>query len=402
MTFDDLCTKTADVSSFPDQMESFDIEYHYAPGEPNDGLTVIVPQTELRQLEPARLGWLVPGLVEQKMTALLKSLPKEIRRQIVPIPDTVKELVTNIKFGQGNLEEQICREVTRLVGRLVVPSDFQMEQIPLELRMNVRILDESGETMGESRDFNVLRKEFSIPFREEEKPPQYEQIFYAAHKKDIRTHIQWLPEINKLKMYAQPLPQFDLFDDLGQLIVARALLSEESPVRNQEEFEHRSSSAKQRLGVAVQEITKLMAPLLESFHQARLALEQNRKTFGAGVLEAGEHLRRLTEPGFLHRTPWSVLREFPRYFKAIPLRFEKLRSSGEAADRQAAAELQKYWQQYTERLELHQAAGITDPELETFRWMLEEYRVSLFAQRLGTAYKISSQRLDKQFEKVRR
>jgi ATP-dependent helicase HrpA len=84
------------------------------------------------------------------------------------------------------------------------------------------------------------------------------------------------------------------------------------------------------------------------------------------------------------------------------MRFEKLRSGGEVADRQGTEELRRYWQKYLDRKELHDLAGIADPELDVFRWMIEEYRVSLFAQRLGTSMKVSPQRLDKQFEKVRR
>jgi ATP-dependent helicase HrpA len=383
MTLADLCTETADVSAFPDKVASFDIEYNYVPGELHDGLTVIVPQEKLRQLEPAHLGWLVPGLIEQKITALLKSLPKDYRRQIVPIPDTAKELVTKIDFGQGDLEDRICKEVSRLIGRLVVPADFNIEQLPPELRMNVRILGESGEPLGEGRDFLALRKEFAPMIKEAEKPPREEELFYQANKREIKTQIQYLPNADKLKVYSQPLPEFNFYDDVGLLIAARAVQCGGIPP-------------------AIQEVTKLIAPLFESFHQARLAIEQNKKLFNPSVLDAGETLKRLTVPGFLLETPWTILKEFPRYFKAIPLRFEKLRSGGEAFDRQVTAELQGYWNQYTERWELHQAAGIVDPELDTFRWMLEEYRVSLFAQRLGTAMKVSPQRLGKQFEKVRR
>ncbi|MDR0336751.1 MAG: ATP-dependent RNA helicase HrpA [Planctomycetaceae bacterium] len=399
MTLADICTKSADLLKFPDQLGSFDIEYCYAPGEQHDGLTLIVPKNELRQLEPSQLGWLVPGLIEQKIAALLKSLPKEIRRQIVPVTDTAKELATKIQFGQGDLENQICKEVTKIIGRLVVPSDFNREQIPLELRMNIRVLDNEGTTVGESRDFNVLRKELIIPLQDQEKPPQYEHLFYAANKREIRTQIQWLPNAEKLKIYAQALQKFDLYDDLGQLIAGRALRLEEQPITNWEEFERRSELAKREIIIVVQEITKLIVPLLESFHQARLSLEQNKSKHTEIICQdVEEHLKRLTEPGFLVQTPWRILCEFPRYFKAISFRFEKFRNGGELFDRQATLELQKYWKQYTERLELHQAAGIIDTELTTFRWMLEEYRVSLFAQRLGTSIKISPQRLNKQFD----
>jgi len=150
--------------------------------------------------------------------------------------------------------------------------------------------------------------------------------------------------------------------------------------------------------LAVQEVTKVVVPLFETYHLAKLAIERNKPLPAA--LEAEKHLARLTLPGFLTATDWNVLREYPRYFRAVPIRFEKLRSGGEAADRQGVAELDLYWQKYLERRELHELAGIVDPELEVFRWMLEEYRVSLFAQRLGTSTKVSPQRLNKQFEKV--
>ena len=152
--------------------------------------------------------------------------------------------------------------------------------------------------------------------------------------------------------------------------------------------------------LAVQEVTKVVVPLLETYHQAKLSIERNKPHPAA--LEAEEHLARLTSPGFLTATEWSYLREYPRYFRAVPIRFEKLRSGGEAADRQGVAELGQYWQKYLERRELHELAGIVDHELDVFRWMLEEYRISLFAQRLGTSIKISPQRLDKQWEKVKR
>ena len=152
--------------------------------------------------------------------------------------------------------------------------------------------------------------------------------------------------------------------------------------------------------LAVQEVTKVIIPLLETYHQATLAIERNEPHPAA--LEAKEHLAQLTLPGFLTTTDWNILREYPRYFRAVPMRFEKLRSGGESADRQGVIELNRHWQKYLERRELHKLADITDPELEVFRWMIEEYRVSLFAQRLGTSIKISPQRLDRQFEKVKR
>jgi ATP-dependent helicase HrpA len=154
------------------------------------------------------------------------------------------------------------------------------------------------------------------------------------------------------------------------------------------------------IALAIQEVVDVIAPLLETYHQAKLAIERNKPH--AAAMEAEEHLNRLTLPGFLTATDWNYLREYPRYFQAVPMRLEKMRSGGEAADQQGVAELDRFWKKYLQRKELHELAGIVDPELEVFRWMIEEYRVSLFAQRLGTSIKVSPQRLDRQFEKVKR
>jgi len=388
MTLEDLCTTSADVSAFPDKLQTFDINYRYAPGEADDGLTLLVPQEQIRQLEPARLGWLVPGLIEQKITALLKSLPKEIRRQIVPIPDTVKEMMGKIQFGEGDLYGQVCKEVTRLVGRIVVPTDFNPEQLPPELRMSIRVLDTDGATLGESKDFLSLRKELAPAVQVSADVKKTEREFYEKHKREIKTQIQYLPNVDKLKLYARTLPDFDFQEELGLLIAALAGGSKEP------------AAVPPTIVTAVQDVTKLIVPLLETYHQAKLTIERNKPHPSA--LEAEEHLQRLTLPGFLTATDWNYLREYPRYFRAVPMRFEKLRSGGESADWQGAEELKKYWQKFLERRELHDLASIDDPELEVFRWMIEEYRVSLFAQRLGTSMKVSPQRLDKQFEKVRR
>ena len=387
MTLDDLCTASADVSAFPDKLQTFDIKYRYAPGDADDGLTLLVPQENIQQLEPARLGWLVPGLITQKITALLKSLPKEIRRQIVPIPDTVKEMTAKIKFGEGDLYGQVCKEVTRLVGRIVVPTDFNVEQLPPELRMSVRVLDSDGTTLGESKDFLSLRKELAPVETAAVELRKPEKEFYTAHKREIKTQIQYLPGVDKLKLYAKTLPDFDFQEEVGLLIAARA--REPATV----------SPESSKIIAATQDVTKLIIPLLETYHQAKLTIEHNKPHPSAW--EAEEHLQCLTSPGFLTATDWNYLREYPRYFQAVPMRFDKLRSGGESADRQGTDELKNYWQKYLERRELHNLAGIVDAELGVFRWMIEEYRVSLFAQRLGTIVKVSPQRLDKQFEKVR-
>jgi len=132
----------------------------------------------------------------------------------------------------------------------------------------------------------------------------------------------------------------------------------------------------------------------------RLALEQPRPAAWKYALEdIREQLAALVPVGFLSETPWIWLQHLPRYLRAIALRLGKL-GSGAARDRQSADLVAPNWRKYQERLSQHRLRGVNDPELAQFRWMLEELRVSLFAQELGTSMPVSAQRLDKQWLKV--
>jgi len=202
---------------------------------------------------------------------------------------------------------------------------------------------------------------------------------------------------------AQGLPDFELHRDVTDLLAVRALELDEKPLpRSEGGYNARVQQAKVRIGLAVQDVTRLMSPLLENFQAVRLLVEQhNNSRYQTTLADVKAQVNRLFAPGFLTATDWQWLKEYPRYLKAIVQRFDKLKSGGERHDGESTALLNVWWSRYEERLALHETMGITDPELETFRWMFEEYRVSLFAQKLGTSIKVSETRLEKQFEKTR-
>ncbi|MCL2347967.1 MAG: ATP-dependent RNA helicase HrpA [Planctomycetaceae bacterium] len=472
MTVGDVAREDAGESTaalYPNTMPTLHetgarIEYVFNPGETNDGLTVIVPLEGLREIEPARLGWLVPGLLEQKVGAMLRALPKHLRRPLVPIPDTAKAIVQKLRFGEGSIEEAVARQVSQIAGERVTIADFATERLPNELVMNIRVVGNDGKPITEGRQLETLRQELgmqaaasvaaindpvwgrdnvttwdfgdfpetlevarsgmritaypalvdrreSVSLRLANSPEQANRqsrlgvmrLFQLAHHKELKTQTQWLPDFEKLKVYAQGLPEFDLKRDVADLLAIRALELDEKPLpRSELMFNGRVQQGKTRIGVAVQEVTRLMTPLLENFQQVRLLVEQHKKSrFQTTLADVKAQVNRLLPPGFLQETNWQWLREYPRYLKAIIQRFGKLKSGGELQDVEATNELARWQSRYEERLALHETMGITDPELETFRWMLEEYRVSLFAQKLGTLVKVSGVRLEKQFEKTR-
>jgi ATP-dependent helicase HrpA len=215
---------------------------------------------------------------------------------------------------------------------------------------------------------------------------------------------QWIPDFEKLKIFAQGLPDFDLKHSLTDLLAARTFELDEKPLpRSESMFNGRLQQGKERIGLAVQEVTRIITPLLENFQQARFLVEQNVKSrYQTTLNDVKQQVNRLFASGFLLETEWQQLKEYPRYLKAILQRFDKLKSGGEQQDVTATRQLERWQTLYDERLTLHETLGIIDTELTVFRWMLEEYRVSLFAQKLGTSIKVSEQRLEKQWEKVKR
>ncbi|MDR1493561.1 MAG: ATP-dependent RNA helicase HrpA [Planctomycetaceae bacterium] len=476
MTLADVAKEDADeslTSQFPDSIATLHgteakLEYAFAPGESNDGLTAIVPLESLREIEPSRPGWLVPGLLAAKVEAMLRALPKSLRRLLAPIPDAAKTIVSQIHFGDGSLEETVARLASRIAGERIAVSDFDLERLPEELRMNFRILGADGKPIAESRNLETLRKEFGVRQAEAfaaitvKDVPQWGRenitawdfgdfpetleirrggiivtaypalvdqresvaqrfsnsldqalnisrlgvlrLFQLANRKELRTQALWIPGFEKLNVFALGLPDFDLKRDLADLLAARAFELDEKPTpRSEAIFNGRLQQGKERIGLAVQDVARVIAPLLENFQQTRFLVEQNAKSqYQTALNDVKQQINRLFAPGFLLDAEWRWLKEYPRYLKAIAQRFDKLKSGGEPQDICATRQLERWQSLYEERLALHDSLGIADAELTTFRWMLEEYRVSLFAQKLGTSIKVSEQRLEKQWEKSQR
>jgi ATP-dependent helicase HrpA len=151
----------------------------------------------------------------------------------------------------------------------------------------------------------------------------------------------------------------------------------------------------------VQDVVNLVGPLLQSYHPARLALEHlQAPRFQYAAADVQSQLAHLVPAGFLTSTPWEWLRHYPRYLKAIAQRLEKLTSDGLLRDQRNFELIAPRWEAYLERAERQRQQDLFDAELEHYRWMLEEYRVSLFAQKLGTSLTVSEKRLDEQWSKV--
>lgn len=478
---DDLDEKT--IESFPDEItfdnsERFRLEYRFHPGEEDDGVSIVAPIEGLRRLDSRKIGWLVPGLLEQRVVALLRTLPKEIRRELTPIPETAREFVRTAAFGEGELETLLAREASRRAAKNVTPEDFDYDRVPRELQFNVRVVDESGKLLAEGRRPDELRKELgvemnrsigavadplwnrdglvkwdfgtlpgSVPlkrgglvvstypalcdprfltkefapgddrnnsvalrlFDSPDKARRHtrlgvQRLFALNNMRDLKTQARWLPDAERLRVYASMVPDFNFDSAVAELIAAWALdLEETSLPTTEEEFNALSEKGRKRVGLAVQDLVGWTSRFLEAYQEAGLAIERFRNGPADSVArDCSEQIARLVAPRFYLTTPRRWLNEYPRYLKAIPLRFDKFLNGGSKTDPDFTLELAEYWSRYEKAEEEAENAGVFDPELENFRWAIEEYRVSLFAQRLGTSIKVSPVRLEKIWEKVMR
>ncbi|MDH4031298.1 MAG: ATP-dependent RNA helicase HrpA, partial [Chromatiales bacterium] len=154
----------ADESEFPDHLDvegnRLQIEYRFEPGDPADGVTLLVPRRLLPMLSSDSLEWIVPGLLEEKVTAMIRALPKPLRRKLVPAPDVARRCLTNLDSKHGSLHGALARELQRESGVPVPPDEWLHAQLPAHLMMNIRLMDDSGESFAEGRDLEDLLRRY--------------------------------------------------------------------------------------------------------------------------------------------------------------------------------------------------------------------------------------------------
>jgi ATP-dependent helicase HrpA len=453
------------AEAYPDELRidrlKLPLVYRFEPGAERDGVTVTVPQEGLAQLTEERMEWLIPGLVEEKIEALIRSLPKALRRMVGPAPDVARKLADELPYGVGPFAATVAAALARHSGETITPEMFQHDRLPPHLRMLIHVVDEQGQTLAESRELaairqqlgqrepaaivpadspwlreNVTRWDFgrlpesvdirrggivltrwpavvdagdSAALRLVESAAEARRLtrlgvlrlFILAERRELKAQVQWLPQIEKIRLYAAPLAtQRPIDEQLIELLAARAFYPQDALPKSADEFDAQRLVARKGIVPSVQDLSKIALPLFEAYYEVRLALEQPRPAAWQPALDdIRGQLAALTPPGFLTATPWRWLEHYPRYLRAISARLRKL-AGGLPRDRQNQEVAAGRWAAYGQRAEEHRRRGMDDAELAQFRWMIEELRVSLFAQELGVSLPVSPQRLDKQWARV--
>lgn len=458
-----------DEDSFPDGLRAgglqLQLEYRFAPGEADDGMSFALPREALAQLDDERLQWLVPGLLPEKIAALIRGLPKSLRRSLIPAPDTAREAIRRMPFGEGPFLATLGATLSDIAGEPIPGDAFDLDKLPAHLRINVQVVDDEGTIVAQDRDLARLRASLGVTQSADANageiaderwnrtgitqwdfdalPESIEllrggmkirafpalrdngdsvqlllldqrqaairathagvrRLYVFRERRELRNQVEWLPDLNRLELIYATLGQpRTLRQQLTDLLAERAFLEGIEMPRNATAFEEAIRRSRERMLQVVAETTKLIEPLLAAYQKVRLELDGRPPRSGeAAWADMQTQLAELTSDDFLVETPWEQLVNLPRYLQGMLVRVDRLRTGGAARDAQGMHELAPYLAACRERRDVHYQRGVIDGELTAFRWMLEEFRISLFAQQLGTATRVSPKRLDAQWKRV--
>ncbi|GLQ95825.1 ATP-dependent RNA helicase HrpA [Dyella mobilis] len=436
------------------QPQRYRLEYRFVPGDDADGVTLHLPLAMLNALPTERCEWLVPGLLGDKVAELIRGLPKVLRRNFVPAPDFARAFVEAEASRDEALAKVLAAFLRRTTGVAIDAEDFAPVELAPHFSMRFRLHDESGRTLAAGRDLAVLRGQWEGQAREafsrktdieltrenvtswdfEEIPEQVRsdggllafpalvdlgeavalRVFErrdeakAAHAKgverllrnalatDVKQARRRLPIASAMSLKYAPLGSVDgLREDLVEGGFADLLATQDLNARSAAGFEVLRTHAARELFAAAVERLKLAEPIIEAQAELKPWLQPPLMGFArANYDDLGEQLESLLAAGFLRELSTSRLAHFPRYLKAMRLRAERLRQDP-AKDQQRMLQVLPYWREYLQ----HRAAG--DDGLDELRWLIEEWRVSLFAQELKTAEPVSAKRLVKALEAVK-
>ena len=443
---------------------ALDLQYVADPLDEADGVTVRVPIEKLAEMDEAELDWMVPGVMREKVLALFRSLPKAKRKQFVPLPQFVERLVPYLDEHRGKPLAQALSDCVAQFTRVEVgPEEWAVDRLPSHLRLRIEAVDEGGRVVGRQRDLAALREQVGqrvekaiarqsaasgwgrdgltawdfgalpesvtldggpaspatkrYPALIDQGEAAGMRLFESADKAAMHTR-RGVRRLLVLQL-AQELAflEYELggFDRLGLLyvpigdrrVIARdamdaavdeAMLEGRPPPRDAEAFERRITETSVDVADAARRIVGIASATLEDHGEVRAAIERAPAGWGGAAADLASQLDALLAPGFLAETPAYWLRRLPRYLKAARRRIDKLRDGQVKRDAEMTARVEPYWSACRRR----GAEGFDelDPEARRLRWMIEEYRVSLFAQDLGTAAKVSPKRLEEQARKA--
>ena len=477
----------AGEAEFPDVLQvddqTFGLAYRFAPGEDDDGLTVTLPIDMLVDLDPGRFEWLVPGMLEGKVLALLRALPKSVRRAVMPLAGVARGFMAESRSAAGSLNESLARFLDRTRGAAVPRDAWSPARLrrvlPAHLLMRFEITGRGGEVLDRGRRLDEIERRLAgrdgprrgvVPVRAERGhaswsfgavPVEAEEqagggsgvvfpalrdigsgvivehfqarsaaershrgglvrLFALAVRREARECLRVLSGIDELcLLYAMIASPPDWVEpplrnagrpepgtcaearlDLVDRTVARIFVGPAGGIRERSRFEAVLAAGRGEFasGLAM-EVDGALAILRAARAVRQLVDSPDLHAPPESLADARRQLNALAHHGFIAATPDGAFASLPRYLEALRVRLEKLRRGG-ANDALRLAEILPLQHRLESKARDSRARGRNDAELVRHRWMLEEYRVSIFAQELGTAFSVSRKKLDEQWSRV--
>ncbi|MFI3136218.1 MAG: ATP-dependent RNA helicase HrpA [Methylococcaceae bacterium] len=450
---------------FPDSKKignlTIPLQYRFEPGHNEDGVTAIIPVHQLNQVSQTAFDWLVPGLLEEKCIALIKALPKNIRKHFVPVPETVKQCLEIEPDFKGALPEWLGNRLRKLTGEAIPLNAWNTESLTDHLRMNFRVVDDQGQLLDYGRDLKKLQLKHTakagdsfdqiaadelnytgcIGWAFDDLPETYQFIqkgqafvgypaiidegdavgvrIFDTEQKAAHQHQAGLMRLFQLQLRKEctyvsknmpksaaseltynRLPKHPIInadasasykDDMLHLVLYGVFV-EGRTIRSQQAFEQTLQQNKAGLIGAANEAGKIALDIMELY--GAILTQLNRLNVNDPLAkDINEQLGLMIYAGFIRNTPYQQLKAIPRYLKAVQYRLDKRDNT-----LQKVQEANRYATRFWKDVEKQSKKDKVIPEQDPYRWMLEEFRVSLFAQQLKTAYPVSVKRMDKAWD----
>ncbi|MEL7472968.1 MAG: ATP-dependent RNA helicase HrpA [Planctomycetota bacterium] len=443
---------------------SLPLDYRMEHGADDDGVTVIAPVDAITIIDERRMEWLVPGLARDKIVELIRGLPKAYRRLFGPASAFAEELLGSVEFAEDDLISVMTDRAQRETGETIPRDAWRRDALPAHLRMHYRVVDRDGEVVAHGRDLHAIRRTIGAEMRGRlagvdrhewiregltdwtfgEVPERVEvergglkllgypavidqgeavglRLMESSHVRDeamrrglrrlfmlhlheeMKYRAEHIPGIERLGLQYTTVGSIDeLKWEIVTLVADRAFIGEWPFVRTGAMFEVRLDDGWKRLGDATGEVLSVVEPLLAEYQAVAHGLAADLPPdWMPAADDARRQLAGLVTPGFLTATPWRWLTSYGRYLRAVRVRFEKLRNRGLDRDADLTREIARFEQARRTGAAFFETREGRPEALDELRWLIEEYRVQLFAQELGVAAKVSAKRLEKLWETIR-
>ncbi|WP_250279375.1 ATP-dependent RNA helicase HrpA [Frankia sp. Cppng1_Ct_nod] len=430
------------------------LSYQFEPGADADGVTVHIPLPVLNQVTGEGFDWQVPGLREELVTALIRSLPKQVRRSFVPAPDYAKRVLESVAPPDGPLLGVLERELDRLTGVDVPREAWQPDRVPGHLKITFRVVDEAHRTLAEGKDLGALTRRLAPTMRaavsaaadgverrglrawdfgplaqivEQQRPGQPVRAYPAlvdetdsvaicvfATEAEQR-HAMWrgtrrlllltvpspikyinthLTNKEKLTLSHHPYRNvMDLLDDCVACAVDKLIAEGGGPTWDADGFGKLREIVHADLNeTAVDVATKVERILATAHTVARQLAATTNLALVPALTDIRSQLSGLVHRDFVSTTGWQRLPDVARYLSGIERRLEKLPNDPNR-DRERMRQVEQVTHDYQRLLDRLPPGIPPADELQRIRWMIEELRVSFFAQTLRTAYPVSVERI---------